>query len=151
MLLEDKIYKDYVDALKGKNRPKSDFLSFIRAELKNSAIELKKDKLDDSEVLNALKKQKKRLEESYEMMQKSQRTDILQGLKMELAILDEYLPRQLSDGELASLVEQTIKDMGASSIKDMGRVMKEILAKADASADSKKVSEIVKTKLTNQQ
>jgi len=151
MILEDKIYKDYVDALKGKNRPKSDFLSFIRAELKNSAIELKKDKLDDSEVLNALKKQKKRLEESYEMMQKSQRADILQGLKMELAILDEYLPRQLSDGELASLVEQTIKDMGASSIKDMGRVMKEILAKAGASADSKKVSEIVKTKLTNQQ
>lgn len=150
MTLEDKIYKDYVDALKSKNRPKSDFLSFIRAELKNSAIELKKDKLDDNEVLSALKKQKKRLEESYEMMQKSQRADVLGGLKMELAILDEYLPRQLTDSELANLVEQTIKDTGASSIKDMGRVMKEILAKAGASADSKKVSEIVKAKLATQ-
>lgn len=150
MALEDKIYKDYVDALKSKNRPKAEFLSFIRAELKNSAIEFKKDKLDDNEVLNALKKQKKRLEESYEMMQKSQRADILDGLKVELSILDEYLPRQLSDAELSQLVEQTIKDTGASSIKDMGRVMKEILAKAGASADSKKVSEIVKAKLTNQ-
>ncbi|MDD4182628.1 MAG: GatB/YqeY domain-containing protein [Candidatus Omnitrophica bacterium] len=147
MMLEDKIYKDYVDALKGKNRPKAEFLSFIRAELKNSAIELKKDKLDDNEVLNALKKQKKRLEESYEMMQKSQRADVLDSLKVELKILEEYLPRQLSDSELTSLVEQAIKDTGASSIKDMGRVMKEILAKAGGSADSKKVSEIVKTKL----
>jgi len=150
MTLEDKIYKDYVEALKARNKQKSDFLSFIRAELKNSAIEFKKDKLDDNEVLNAIKKQKKRLEESYEMMQKSQRADILDGLKVELSILDEYLPRQLSDAELSGLVEQTIKDMGASSIKDMGRVMKEILAKAGASADSKKVSEIVKAKLTNQ-
>lgn len=151
MILEDKIYKDYVDALKSKNRHKSDFLSFIRAELKNSAIELKKDKLDDNEVLTALKKQKKRLEETKAAVQQSQRADILEGLKTELAILDGYLPRQMSDSELASLVEQTIKEMGASSIKDMGRVIKEILSKAGASVDSKKVSEIVKTKLTNQQ
>ncbi|MFA5007951.1 MAG: GatB/YqeY domain-containing protein [Candidatus Omnitrophota bacterium] len=150
MTLEEKIYKDYVDALKAKNRSKSDFLSFIRAELKNGAIELKKDKLDDNEVLGALKKQKKRLEEAYEQMEKSQRTDILEGLKKELAIIDEYLPRQLNDSELASLAEQTIKELGASSIKDMGRVMKEILAKAAASADSKKASEIVRAKLTNQ-
>jgi hypothetical protein len=150
MMLEDKIYKDYVEALKARNKQKSDFLSFIRAELKNGAIELKKDKLDDNEVLSALKKQKKRLEESYAMMQKSQRADILDGLKAESAILDEYLPRQLDDGELTTLVEQTIKELGASSIKDMGRVIKEILAKAGASADSRKVSEVVKAKLTNQ-
>jgi len=150
MMLEDKIYKDYVEALKARNKPKSDFLSFIRAELKNSAIELKKDKLEDNEVLTALKKQKTRLEASYEMMQKSQRADILEGIKAELALLDEYLPRQLTDSELASLVEQTIKDTGASSIKDMGRVIKEIIAKAGASADSKKVSEVVKAKLTGQ-
>ena len=150
MMLEDKIYKDYVEALKARNKQKSDFLSFIRAELKNNAIELKKDKLDDNEVLSALKKQKKRLEESYAMMQKSQRADILDGLKAESAILDEYLPRQLDESELTTLVEQTIKELGASSIKDMGRVIKEILAKAGASADSRKVSEIVKAKLTNQ-
>jgi hypothetical protein len=64
--------------------------------------------------------------------------------------LDEYLPRQLDENELTTLVEQTIKELGASSIKDMGRVIKEILAKAGASADSRKVSEIVKAKLTNQ-
>lgn len=150
MTLEEKIYKDYVEALKARNKPKSDFLSFIRAELKNSAIELKKDKLEDAEVLNSLKKQKKRLEESLEMMQKSQREDVLSGIKAELAILDGYLPRQLSEAELTSLVDETIKETGASSIKDMGRVMKEVLAKAGASADSKKVSETVKAKLTAQ-
>lgn len=150
MTLEEKMYQDYVTALKARDKAKSDFLSFIRSELKNSAIELKKDKLDDGEVLNVLKKQKKRLEESYEMMQKSQRADVLEGLKQELAILEGYLPRQLTDGELSDLVAQAIKDMGASSIKDMGRVMKEILAKAGGSADSKKVSELVKAKLANQ-
>ncbi|MFA5271773.1 MAG: GatB/YqeY domain-containing protein [Candidatus Omnitrophota bacterium] len=147
-MLEDKLYKDYVEALKAKDREKSGFLSFIRAELKNNAITLKKDKLEDAEVLNVLKKQKKQLEETKETIKDSQRDDLLQSLLKEITILNEYLPKPLADDELASITEQTIKELGASSMKDMGRVMKEVVAKVGAAADSKKISEIVKIKLT---
>jgi len=149
-MLEDKIYKDYVEALKAKDREKSGFLSFIRAELKNNAITLKKDKLDDVEVLNVLKKQKKQLEETKETIKDTQRDDLVKNLQKEIALLGEYLPKQLEDSELASVIEQTIKELGAATIKDMGKVMKEVLAKVGAAADSKKVSEIVKVKLTPQ-
>jgi hypothetical protein len=149
-MLEDKIYKDYVEALKAKNRAKSDFLSFVRAEIKNNAITLKKDKLEDTEVLAVLKKQKKQLEEAKETIKDSQRQEEVKNLQNELAILDEYLPKQLSESELTLIIEQVIKETNASAIKDMGRVMKEVLAKVGAAADSKKVSDIVKAKLIPQ-
>lgn len=148
-MLEDKIYKDYVEALKARNSEKSGFLSFIRAELKNNAIALKKDKLEDGEVLIVLKKQKKQLEETKETIKDTQREDLVKNLQKEITILDEYLPKQLGDNELASVIEQTIKELGAVSIKDMGKVMKEVLVKVGAAADSKKVSEIVKAKLSS--
>ncbi|MFA6281522.1 MAG: GatB/YqeY domain-containing protein [Candidatus Omnitrophota bacterium] len=149
-MLEDKLYKDYVEAMKAKNRQKSDFLSFVRAELKNTAINLKKDKLDDAEVLNVIKKQKKQLEEAKETIKDGQREETRQALIKEIAILEEYLPKQLSESELTSVIEQVIKDTGAASMKDMGKVMKEVVAKVGAAADSKKISDIVKAKLTPQ-
>ena len=149
-MLEDKLYKDYVEAMKAKNRQKSDFLSFVRAELKNTAINLKKDKLDDAEVLNVIKKQKKQLEEAKETIKDGQREEARQALIKEIAILEEYLPKQLSESELTSVIEQVIKDTGAASMKDMGKVMKEVVAKVGAAADSKKISDIVKAKLTPQ-
>ncbi len=148
MTLEEKIYKDYVDALKAKNRARSDFLSFIRAELKNNAIAARKDKLEDDEAMNALKKQKKRLEETKEMIAQSGKADMIEATNREIAILDEYLPKQLGDDELTVIIEQIMKEQGASSIKDMGRVMKEVIAKVGAQADSKKISDIVKRKLS---
>ncbi len=146
-MLEDKLYKDYVEAMKAKNREKSDFLSFVRAELKNTAINLKKDKLEDAEVLGVLKKQKKQLEEAKETIKDGQREEARQALVKEIAILEEYLPKQLSDSELTAVIEQVIKDTSAASMKDMGKVMKEVVAKVGAAADSKKISDIVKTKL----
>ena len=149
MLLEDKIYQDYVTALKAKDKAKTGFLSFVRADLKNRAIELKKDKLDDSEVLAVLKKQQKRLQDSKESITASGRTELIQGLEQELALLAEYLPKPLADEELAKIVKDTISDLGAASMKDMGKVMKEILAKVGVRADSKKVSSLVKECLSS--
>lgn len=148
MTLEEKIYKDYVEALKAKNRSKSDFLSFIRAELKNAAIGAKKDKLDDNEAMAVLKKQKKRLEETKEIVSKSGKADIIEAATNEIAILEEYLPKQLGDKELTAIIEQITGEQGASSLKDMGRVMKEVISKVGAQADSKKISDIVKKKLS---
>jgi len=148
-MLEDKIYQDYVTALKAKDRQKADFLSLIRAELKNQAIELKKEKLEDAEVLAVLKKQQKRLQDAQESIASSGRTDLIEGLKKELVLLAEYLPKPLADDELAKIVKDTISELGASSMKDMGKVMKEVLAKVGVRADSKKVSSLVKESLSS--
>lgn len=148
-MLEEKIYKDYVDALKSKDKHKGDFLSLIRAEIKNAAIVAKKDKLDDNEVLAVLKKQKKRLDDAKESFAASGRQAAIEELQKEVVILDSYLPKQLDDNELAKIVAQIISETGAASIKDMGKVIKEVLGKVGASCDSKKVSELVKAKLSS--
>jgi len=146
-MLEDKIYQDYTQALRAKNRQKIDFLSLLRADLKNQAINLKKDKLDDAEVLVVLKKTQKKLQDAKEIIAKSGRDDLLQDLEKELAILTEYLPEPLDEAKILEIVNTTISDLSASSMKDMGKVMKEVLAKVGVRADSKKVSSLVKEKL----
>ena len=148
MLLEEKIYKDYVESMKARNKEKTDFLSFLRAELKNSAIELKKDKLDDNEAFAILRKLKKRLEEAKESVALSGKTEFLEKTEKEITILNDYLPKSLEESELLAIINETISSIGASSIKDMGRVMKEVLAKVGVRADAKVVSDLVKRKLS---
>jgi len=147
-MLEDKIYQDYIQALKAKDRQKIDFLSLIRADIKNQAINLKKDKLEDDEVLAVLKKAQKKLQDAKESIAKSERTDLLKGLERELAILNEYLPKPLEEAQILEIVNAVISELSASSMKDMGKVMKEVLAKVGLQADSKKVSNLVKEKLS---
>ncbi|NQT28306.1 MAG: GatB/YqeY domain-containing protein [Candidatus Omnitrophica bacterium] len=147
-MLEDKIYQDYTQALRAKNRQKIDFLSLIRADIKNQAIDLKKDKLEDAEVLVVLKKAQKKLQDAKESMATSGRTDLLEGLEKELAILSEYLPKPLEQAQILEIVSAVISELSASSIKDMGKVMKEVLARVGVRADSKKVSNLVKEKLS---
>ena len=147
-MLEDKIYQDYTQALKAKERQKIDFLSLIRADIKNQAINLKKDKLEDNETLAVLKKSQKKLQDAKESIIKSGRAELLQDLEKEIAILAEYLPKPLEDTQLLKIVTAVISELGASTMKDMGKVMKEVLARIGVRADSKKVSSLVKEKLT---
>lgn len=147
-MLEERVYKDYLEAFKGKNKQRAGFLSFIRAELKNSAINLRKDKLDDNEVLSVLKKQKKRLEETKQSIISSERFELLENTEKELAVLEEYLPKPLTEDELSDAVDRGISKAGATSMKDMGKVMKEVLAEAGVRVDAKKVSELVRNKLS---
>ena len=148
-MLEDKIYQDYIEALKQKDKFKADFLSFIRAELKNAAIELRKDTLSDDEVLKVLQKQRKRLEDTKESVEKALREDLRESVERELAFLSEYLPQPLSEEETERIIQEVIGDTGASSMKDMGKVMKEVLQKTAGRVDPKKVSQIVKNKLSS--
>ncbi len=148
MLLEDKIFKDYAQALKAQDKHKSGFLSFVRADLKNRAIELKKEKLDDDEALAVLKKNKKRLQDSKEAIVKSGRQELLEPIERELTLINEYLPQPLEESELVKVIEEVISQVGASSIKDMGKVMKEVIAKVGARAEPKQVSALVKSKLS---
>ena len=146
-MLEERIYRDYLQALKDKDRHRIEFLSFIRAELKNVAIELKKDKLQDNQVWEVLKKQKKRLSEIKETALSSNRSDVLRAIEKELAILESYLPQPLSETELSIVIDEVISQLSATSLKDMGRVIKAVLEKVGARAEPKEVSRLVKEKL----
>ena len=148
-MLEDKIYQDYTQALKAKERQKIDFLSLIRADIKNQAINLKKDKLEDNETLAVLKKSQKKLQDAKESIVKADRADLLEDIEKELIIIGEYLPKALEESELIEIVDTVINETSASSLKDMGRVMKEVLVRTGVRADSKTVSNLVKMKLSS--
>ena len=148
MLLEDKIYKDYVDALKARDKPRTDFLSFIRAELKNKAISLKKERLNDAEVVGVLNKQKKHLEETKDSISSSSRKELIDSVNNELAVLEKYLPQSLDEADVINIIDEVIAELGAASMKDMGKVMKQVLEKISGRADSQRISEIVRQKLS---
>ena len=147
-MLEDRIYQDYVAAMKAQDKPKIEFLSFIRAAFRNAAIDLKTKKLEDKDALAVLQKQQKRLMDTKESLKASNRPDLIAANEKELSWLSAYLPKGLSPEELAAVVSETITALGATSMKDMGRVMKELSAKIAGRADSKTVSELVKSKLS---
>ena len=100
------------------------------------------------EVLVVLKKVQKKLQDAKESITKSGRAELLQDLEKEITIIAEYLPKPLEDAQLLEIVTAVVSELGASTMKDMGKVMKEVLARVGVRADSKKVSSLVKEKLT---
>ena len=146
-MLEDKIYKDYVDSLKKGEKRRVECLSYLRAQLKNSALDLRKDKLDDSEALRVFQQHKKRLDDTRASIESAGRADLLADVQKELAILNEYLPKPLAESELSAVIAQVVKDTAAVSVKDMGKVMKEVLTRCAGAADPKMVSDLVRQKL----
>lgn len=147
-MLEEKILNDYKEAMKSRDSVRSSVLSFLRAELMNVAISKKKKLLDDNDVVAVIKKQVKQHQDSVEQFRKGNRIDLAEKEERELQILKTYLPPELSADEIKKMIEETVVLISASSIKDMGRAMKEITAKISGRADAKLVSELVRERLS---
>lgn len=147
-MLEDKILKDYQDAMKNRDSLKVSVLSFLRAEMMNVAIARKKNKLDDSDVMGVIRKQIKARQDSIEQFTKGNRQDLVDKEKKELGILKFYLPEELPEAEIKKIIEETVIVTGAQGMKDMGKVMKEAAAKIAGKADPKIVSNLVKQRLS---
>ena len=147
-MLEEKIFNDYKEAMKNRDTLKSSVLSFLRAAMINTAIEKKKKALDDNDAIAVIKKQVKQRQDSIEQFQKGNRQDLADKEIKELVILKGYLPEELAIGEIKKMIEEVVLATGASSIKDMGRVMKEATAKIAGKADSKLVSDLVRERLS---
>ena len=147
-MLEEKILKEYQEAMKARDTLKSTLLSSLRAEIANTAIKEKKNKLDDNGIIALVRKQIKQHQDSIEQFQKGGRADLVDKEKRELQILESYLPEQLSGEEIKKIIEEAILATAAQGPKDMGKVMKEVTAKIAGRADGKLVSELVKDKLT---
>ena len=146
-MLEDKIMADFKESMKAKDQLRTQTISFLRSELKYYAIDKKKDKLDDPDVAVVLKKLIKQRQDSIVQFEKGQRMDLVEKEKKELAILKAYLPQEMSESDLGRIIDEVLKATGAVTMKDMGRVMKEVMAKTEGRADGKLTSDTVRKKL----
>ena len=147
-MLEEKILNDYKEAMKSRDTLKSSVLSFLRADMLNQATAKKKDKLDDSEIIAVIKKQIKQRQDSIEQFTKGNRIEMAEKEKKESEILKSYLPPELSAEQIKVLIEEAVVSTGASGIKDMGRLMKELTVKIAGGADGKLVSDLVRQRLS---
>jgi hypothetical protein len=147
-MLEEKILNDFKEAMKQKNSVKVATLSFLRAQFSYAALEKKKSSLEDAEALGVIKKLIKQHQESIEQFKAGNRQDLVDKETKEVEFLKVYLPPELSAEAVATIVDEAIAATGASGIKDMGKVMKEVMAKTAGQADGKLISDLVKTKLS---
>ncbi|MFA6357840.1 MAG: GatB/YqeY domain-containing protein [Candidatus Omnitrophota bacterium] len=147
-MLVDSIFNDYKAAMKSRDVLKSSVLSFLRAEMLNQATAKKKDKLDDAEIFVVIKKQIKQRQDSIEQFTKGGRIEAADKEKKELEILKCYLPAEMPQEQIKSLIEELIVVTGASSMKDMGKLMKELTEKIAGKADGKLVSDLVRQRLS---
>ena len=147
MSMKEKIMADVKTAMKSKEQGRLETLRFLHAAIKNREIELRPNAIDDQEIQNVIKKLVKQRKDSIEQFTNAGRMDLADKEKFELSVIEGYLPAQMSREQVSQVVDQVIAKLGATSIKDMGRVMKEVIAETAGAADNKVVSELVRAKL----
>ena len=138
----DKIYNDMKEAMKAKDQQKVLLLRGLISAVKNATVNAGKEITDDA-VLSAVKKNLKEIEQSIDSFYKAGRDFEVGKLNQDKMYLQGLLPKQMSEDEVKPIVEAVVKDLGASTKKDMGRVMKEVIARVKGAADGKLVSKLV--------
>ena len=149
MALAEQIQKDLIQAMKAKDAARVGVLRMMSAALKNKQIE-KKAALTDEEVLQVLKTQQKQRAESIDQFEKGGRSELAEKERQEKLVIESYLPEPVSADEVATVIADVIRDVGAEGPKSMGVVMKESMSRLQANGktvDGKTVSSLVKTKL----
>ena len=144
--LRDRIMADMKSAMKNKNALALQALKLVYAECRNKEIEIKVD-LDDAQMVSLLKKQIKQYEESIVQYEKSGRLEGMQEQKKRRDLIKSYLPKPLSEQELKQLIEKTISDLNATSMKQMGAVIKAVQSSSGGSVDNRLLVELVKERL----
>lgn len=147
MDIQQQLTADVKAAMIAKDSLKLGALRMLQAAIKNREIELRPNAITPDDVLAIVKKLAKQRKESIEQFQQAGRQDLVDQESAELKVLEVYLPAQMSREQVEALVTESIASLGAKSVKDMGAVMKDVIAKANGAADNKLVSEIIKSKL----
>ena len=148
MSLREKIESDYKNALKSKEKNKISTYRLVLSGIKDLDISNRsgqnKKETDDNDIKKLLKKMVKQRAESIEVYKKGNRKDLLEIEENEVAILSDYLPKQLDDQETKKICEDVIQKLGATSIKDMGKIMGELKKNYDDTLDFSKTGAILK-------
>ncbi|MFN7952471.1 MAG: GatB/YqeY domain-containing protein [bacterium] len=148
MALDQKLQEDLATAMKAKDTERVWVLRMVIADLKNLRVQKGAGStLTDDEVLAAIASGVKKRKDSIEQFEKGHRTDLADKEKSAITILESYLPTQIDAAELAGVVEAVVAELGATSKKDMGRVMKAVMERVKGRADGKAVNQLVAAKL----
>lgn len=147
MSIKERLKTDLITFMKAKEQPKVDCIRFVNAAIKKVEVDTRKD-LDDGAVVGILMNLAKQRRDSIDQFRKGGREDLAVKEENELNILQNYLPKQLTEAELAEMVAQAIKETGATGMKEMGAVIKAVMAKSAGGAEGGAVSAMVKKKLS---
>lgn len=142
-MLKEKLMEELKEAMKNKDTIKKNTVQMVRTAI----LQIEKDKgieVGDDKILEIIAKEVKTKKDALVDFEKAQRQDLIDQTNQEIAILQEYLPKQLSREEVKAEVEKIISEIGATSMKDMGAIMKEAKAKLGASAEGKTINEVAK-------
>ena len=149
MTIQEKIQGQIADAMRSKNQLRLDVLRMMKSAVKLKEVEKMK-ALEEAEVIAVLNTLVKQRKDSIEQFRKGGREELAQKEEAEIKIIEEYLPAAASEDDIRQAVAEAVQETGASSMKDMGKVMKAALARlAGKSADGARVSQMVKEKLSS--
>ncbi len=146
MTVLDRLERDMVEAAKARENARLSAIRFARSELTNRRIELGRD-LKDEDAVEVLTRIAKRHRESIDQFAAAGRDDLVARESAQLVVIESYLPDQLGEDELIAIVDEAIAETGASSMKDLGTVMKAVMPKVKGRADGGAVRTAVQEKL----
>lgn len=147
MSLLGQLNQDMKDAMRAKDKARLSVIRMVKAAIQNESIK-KGNELDSEEELTVLSREFKQRKESLGEFESAGREDLVAGLNVELKVIEEYLPTQLTEEEILAIVEEVIAETGATSKADFGKVMKVILPKVKGKADGSVISKLLQQKLS---
>jgi uncharacterized protein YqeY len=148
MSLKEQLSNDLKDAMRSKDKLRTETLRTLKSAIKYAEIEAGSE-LDDQGVLVVIGKQAKQRRDSIAEFEKGHRPDLVEKESAELAILEQYQPTQLAEAEIRAKAEAVIAELGVTDIKGMGQVMKRLMADLKGQADGKVINQIVRELLTS--
>jgi uncharacterized protein YqeY len=147
MNLEERLTDEMKQAMKSSDKLRLSTIRMIRAAVKNKEIELRK-KLDDEEIQRVIQGRVRKGEESVEQFQLGGRADLVEKEKKEIEILKSFLPQPIGQEEILRIIDQSIEETQASSLKDLGKVMKSVIPKLGGKVDGRLINQLVKERLS---
>ena len=142
-MLKEKLMEDLKVSMRNKDEIRKNTVQMVRAAI----LQIEKDKgiqVEDDKILEIIAKEVKSKKDALNDFEKAERQDLIEQTNQEIAVLQEYLPKQLSREEIKGELEKIISEIGATTMKDMGAIMKEAKVKMGASADGKTINEVAK-------
>lgn len=142
-MLKEKLLEDLKNAMKEKNTNRKNVVQMVRAGI----LQIEKDQnieVDDNRIMEIIAKEYKKREDALVEYKKAERQDLVEQIEEEIKVLEEYLPKKMSREELEAKIKQIVEKLGATSMKDMGKVMKSAKEEIGLAGDGKTINEIVK-------
>lgn len=145
--LFSKLQEEMKNALKGGEKDRLSTIRMLISEIKKVQIDSKRG-LTDEEIMSILQRYLKQRKEAYSQYLSAEREDLAQKELFEIKVVQEFLPQPMSEEEISSVVDEVVRELGATSLKDMGKVVKAVLERVKGMAEGSLVSKIVKEKLS---